>query len=401
MESSPAVRVLFISKPIVAPFHDGAKCLVRDIALSVTRVDPVLLSSREAPPIGESRRPPELVPLYAGAGSFAPALADNLRAAAWVLLRSRADVWHFVFAPNPRTSRAGAWLRRIRRVPVVQTIASPPRVFEDLDTLLFGDVVVAQSQWTRQRVLDAFERCGQRPPVIRVIPPPVPTELTRSPDRALAIRAQLGIPAEAPMFVYPGDLEVSQGARVTAELSRRLAARVPGAITVFAYRRKTPRADAIAAQLAAELDPACTRLIGEVPDVLDLIAGATAVVFPVDDLWGKVDLPIVLLEAMVLGVPVVALGQGPLLDLSFASLVPSLDIEAWVSTVAALAEDPAARQALCARQRRGVLERHARSVVASAYEDLYLALGEGLPLPTHAPEHVASVSEVMQPAPLD
>ena len=37
----------------------------------------------------------------------------------------------------------GAWLKRIRGVPVVQTIASPPRDFDKPQTLLFGDVVVA------------------------------------------------------------------------------------------------------------------------------------------------------------------------------------------------------------------------------------------------------------------
>src|SRR5690606_4769174 len=41
----PAVkpRVLFVSKPIVAPFHDGTKCLVRDIASHLSAVRPLVL----------------------------------------------------------------------------------------------------------------------------------------------------------------------------------------------------------------------------------------------------------------------------------------------------------------------------------------------------------------------
>src|SRR3712207_6253564 len=141
------MRVLFVSKPIAPPFHDGTKCLVRDIALNLTRVEPVWLSSRgsKANELSASVRS---VPVYSDAGSYTPAFAQSLRAAAWVLLRSDADVWHFVFAPNARTSRAGRLLKRARSVPVVQTIASPPRSFAAVDDLLFGDVIVAQSRWT-------------------------------------------------------------------------------------------------------------------------------------------------------------------------------------------------------------------------------------------------------------
>ncbi|HEY8945484.1 MAG TPA: hypothetical protein VIM73_14545, partial [Polyangiaceae bacterium] len=160
MEGSQPLRVLFVSKPIAPPFHDGTKCLVRDIASSVTRVQPVVLSTPDAPPLGSAQQ----VPIYGTSGAFTPALAQNLRAAAWVLLRSRADVWHFVFAPNSRTSRVGRFLRAARDVPVVQTIASPPRSFDDADALLFGDVVVAQSRWSMNQVVRAHERKNLSPP---------------------------------------------------------------------------------------------------------------------------------------------------------------------------------------------------------------------------------------------
>lgn len=365
------MRVLFVSKPVVPPFHDGTKCLVRDIALSLERVQPIVLSSKGAPSLGNV----ELVPVYDKPGGFAPGLAQNLRAAAWLLLQSRADVWHFVYAPNLRTSRVGRLLRAARAVPVVQTIASPPRAFDAIDALLFGDIIVAQSRWTHDQVIAAYRRKALKPPRILVIPPPVSLALSRSAEEAAAARASLGIPPDAPLFVYPGDLEVSSGARFTAELSARLAQAVPGAITVFAYRRKTGRAEGIAQRLRSQLDPASTRVAGSIADLLALVASAAAVVFPVDDLWGKVDLPIVLLEAMVLGIPVVALGSGPLADLDCATLVGTLDPDAWIEKITDLATNEVARDAACERQRLGVLERHSRSVVARAYEELYLELG--------------------------
>ena len=109
-------------------------------------------------------------------------------------------------------------------------------------------------------------------------------------------------------------------------------------------------------------------------NILALLAGAAAVVFPVDDLWGKVDLPIVLLEAMALGVPVIVLDRGPLQDLQGVLKVPSLDAASWLTQIASLLADSARCAALVANQRAALAERHAAAVVARAYEDLYLEL---------------------------
>lgn len=367
-------RVLFVSKPISPPFHDGTKCLVRDVSSNLQRVTAVVMTSSGNHAALDPARV-EQIPIYADSGSFTPSLRQNLRAAAWVLTRSRADVWHFVFAPNRRSSQVGRWLKRLRRIPVVQTIASPPRSFDAIDEGLFGDVVVAQSRWTRDRVVAAYAAKGLECPFpISVIPPPVPAALERSTDVQAKIRSQLEIPKDAEVFVYPGDLETSSGAEVTAKIAEKLHQSLPGAVLVIAYRNKTSRAADVARSLRARLDPRTTRLVSELPDVLGLIAGATGVLFPVDDLTGKVDLPIVLLEAMVLGVPVVVYAAGPLLDLEAAEQVPTLDADAWIACSARLAREPAARRACIERQRRAVQERYAAARVAALYEELYLEL---------------------------
>jgi phosphatidylinositol alpha-1,6-mannosyltransferase len=367
-------RVLFVSKPVAPPFHDGSKCLVRDVATHLQDITPVVMTSSDGAPLAANV---ELARVYTGTGHFHPGVRQNLRAAAWLLARAHADLWHFVFAPNPRTSRVGRVLSAVRRVPVVQTVASPPRRFEHVTELLFGQRVVAQSTWTRDELLAAYER--ERVPhgarrTISVIPPPVAPVFERSKDVALAARAALGIPHDAPLFVYPGDLEVSRGARTVAELVPELARSVPGCVVVFAYRAKSAAAPGIAAELERQLDGEHVRVTGEMPDVLALIASASAVLFPVDDLWGKVDLPIVLLESMALGVPVVALDHGPLRDLRGALLTPYGDNSAIVRAAGALTHDTAFREDLIARQRSAVREHYSAVQVSRAYERLYFEL---------------------------
>jgi phosphatidylinositol alpha-1,6-mannosyltransferase len=370
--------VLFISKPVAPPFHDGTKCLVRDVARHLTQVSATLMSTSVLPELDWAERGRiELAPVYTTAGEFSPGLSQNLRAASWVLLHSRSDVWHFVFAPNPRTGRMARVLRALRRVPVLQTVASPPREFRHMRRLLFGDVVVAQSDWTRRCIERAYAEedvpLAARPR-LAVIPPPVEPSIGRSAEQIARARSALAIPDSAPLFVYPGDLEVSGGAAAVAALVPELTRHLPESIVVFAYRAKTPRAPEIARRFERELPPKHVRITGELPDVLSLIAGATAVLFPVDDLRGKVDLPIVLLESMALGVPVVALNRGPLAELEGAVLTGGTQPPELLEPALRLASDRNFRQEVVERQRRAVSDHYASARVARAYERLYLEL---------------------------
>lgn len=379
------LRVLFVSKPIVAPFHDGTKCLVRDVALHLERAEAVVMSAPGAPPLesaldaelykpSDGHGPVRMAPVYAGAGSFAPALGDNIRAAAFLLARSRADVWHYVFAPNPRTSAVGRGIGRLRRVPVLQTVASAPRRFEGLGQLLFGQIVVAQSEWTRRHIVEAYEREGvaeARRPRLEVVPPPVGPLRPRSADALAASRRALDIPEGAPLFVYPGDLETSSGAEQVAAAVDPIVRELPDAVIVFAYREKTPEAPRLARALEQRLASPNVRFESELDDVLALIGSASAVLFPVDDLWGKVDLPIVLLESMSLGVPVVAIDYGPLAELDGTVRVPRDDSGALAQAAVELARDPGRRLAVAEAERAAVERRFRASAVAAAYESLY------------------------------
>jgi phosphatidylinositol alpha-1,6-mannosyltransferase len=257
----------------------------------------------------------------------------------------------------------------MRRVPVVQTVASPPASL--VESSFFGDIVVAQSRHTRDRIVAAFEH--GRAPRVEVIPPPVATVMPRNDEVLAELGRTLGLPEHGPVFVYPGDLEVSAGARTVADAVAPLRELFPTSITVFACRAKTERAPEIRRALASRLDPRAVRFVEQV-DLPALIQLASVIVFPVEDLRGKVDLPISLLEAMQLRVPVVAWNYGPLSDLEGAELIPPFDVRLLVDRVAHIVRDPAHRQAVIGAQRQAVASTYDASRIASAYESLYDAL---------------------------
>jgi phosphatidylinositol alpha-1,6-mannosyltransferase len=365
-------RVLFVSKPVVPPWHDGSKNLVRDIAAHLVRARPTVLTTPGPAPLGP-RVTAEAV--YRSPGRFAPGVAANARVLARLLTRDPHDLWHFFFAPNPASSFAARLARGCRRSlgwrgKVIQTVASAPRDFGGVSRLLFGDVVVALSEWTRAKLVGGGADASR----LRVIGPCAAAPEVPSTDRVRQQRNRHAL-GDARVVLYPGDYELSRGAATFTTSIATLARDVPDAVFVFACRAKTPRAGEARVELSATIEAAGlaqrVRHVGEVDDMAALLAASTVVAFPVDDLYGKVDLPLVLLEALALGVPLVLTRGGPLETITAARFVDQADAAGLAVALAGLlARDEDAR-ALAGRGKELYAKRFTPPVVAAQYDDLY------------------------------
>lgn len=348
--------VLLVSKPIAPPWNDSNKNLVRDLARAFARYTPRVMVPRGAPLPGV-----DSVGLYAGGGAYAPSRAANARVLAHLLSGPRADLWHFFFAPNPLTLRAGALASRLRRTPTVHTLASAPDNLEAVAPALFADRVVVLSTHTQSRLA----RVGVSSTVI----PPALGAVTITAEAIAKARARHELPPR--YALYAGDLEHSNG----ADTFLHAAARAPSLGWVVAARPKTARAaEALATlQARARAMGVSVRWLGELDDILAVVAGALVNTLVVDTLHAKMDYPLVLLEAMRLGVPVVvsrgsaaeALAEGG------ARVVDAGDAAGLAETAVALAEDDALRTKLGAEGAAWVAAHCDPSVVAAAYEAVY------------------------------
>jgi phosphatidylinositol alpha-1,6-mannosyltransferase len=175
--------------------------------------------------------------------------------------------------------------------------------------------------------------------------------------------------------VYPGDYEVSTGARTVADAVAAIVRKVPEAVVVFACRGKTgaaaPARERIAASLSAAGLAARTRHVNEVADMPALLAEARVVVFPVDDLYGKVDLPLVLLESLALGVPLVLARGGPLETIGAARFVEPQDSDKLAREVVRLLTSEGDVREMAERGRALYEARFRPAVVAAEYDQLY------------------------------
>lgn len=374
MQDNEAPRVLFVSKPMSPPFRDGSKCLVRDLCLNLSSFQLHLMSTRSG--AEQLRDKAKLHVVYGDSGKFSPGLRQNLQAFSWLLRSPRVEIWHSIFAPNPRASGALRALSRFKRTRVCQTVASPPREFKNPERLLFGEIVVVQSAWTKTRFLEAYRARDLTPPDMVEIPPPCPDVATPDPSQVENTRFELGVEPNDPLFVYPGDIEVSGAVSFLMIWASQLRQHIPRAKLVIAYRNKSPGTHAAAESFKKQVDPDVVLFREDVKDILSLLRAAQAVLFPVDDLYGKVDLPIVLLEAMKLGTPVLALDRGPLQSLKGAWLLEP-NHAAWLHAASAIVYDPAIRDQLRAKAEHAMLESYDARVVTRLYEEVYCRLLSG------------------------
>lgn len=356
--------VLFVSKPVEAPWNDSSKNLVRDVARHLERHRAHVMVRAGATALEGT----DAFRVYGrGAGGFGPPLLDNLRVLGALALERRADLWHFFFAPNPRSSAAARVVAKARRRPTVQTLCSAPAASVDLPRVLFADVNVVLSAHTEARLRAAGLEARRIPPAIPPLPVPSEEERRRTRD-------ELGLPP-APLVVYPGDLEFGGGGRRVLEA----AAALPDAHVVMACRTKTPRAVAVEAELRAWSEGALrgrVTWIGETPRIHALLGAADVVALPSETLYAKMDYPLVLLEAMSMARPVVVAEGTPAEELAYggAALAAAPEVDAVRAAMTALLDDAALAARVGAAGRDKVLREHDPRQMARAYEEVYDSL---------------------------
>lgn len=359
-------EILFVSKPIAPPWNDGTRNLVRDVAGAMTRHSPVLMGVSGAPQPSLGRGRVEEV-YDAGRGSFALGPAQMTRLAQRLALGPRGDLWHFFFTPSPRVVAFAKPLCALRGVRAIQTIPSAPRASgAGLAALVFAERAVVLSRASEARFLAA----GIAPERLRRVPPAVAVpEAVQDPRQT---RASLGLPATGALILYAGDLETGGGARRMIDALGATA----DATLVMACRAKTQSAAQAERALRRRAERAGVggrvRWVGETRLVHGLIAAATLVALPSVDLHAKVDLPLVLIEAMHLGRPVVVARGSSAEELADEGGARAVDAgpEALGESLRELLASADARSALGERARRAAA-RFSPSRVAAAYETIY------------------------------
>ena len=184
----------------------------------------------------------------------------------------------------------------VKQRRLVHTVASEPVG----RPTFFADTHLAVSQHTAERLRAAGAR-----DVHAVYPGIPPLESVPIPDRA-----RFGLPIGARLVLFAGDLSSGGGAEQLADAVLSTA----DTVLVLACRPKGAGWATTEARLRARLGSRGV-FVGVVDSMPTLLASVDLVAMPATSLAGKVDLPLVLLEAMQLGRPVLVTAGGPLVEL--------------------------------------------------------------------------------------
>jgi phosphatidylinositol alpha-1,6-mannosyltransferase len=359
-------EILLVSKPLAPPWNDSGKVYVRDLALALPR-----RRFRALVPKGTTFDAPHVSsePLYGDAGTYSPGLSQNARVLLRLLKPDRSiGLFHFFFAPNPKSSYAARAACFVTRKPSVQTVLSAPTSFAKAPSWLFGDRVVVLSEHTKaQLATHGFDGAIRIYPGVRIEPPV-------SLDRRAAVRRALDLES-GPIVLYPGDLEHSEAARTVVVAAHEILRAVPKAQVVLACRPKTPQAAVVETRLREIVhgEPR-VRFAGEVDDMRALLATSAVVVLPAETTYAKSDLPLVLLEALAEGVPIIVADRPPIVEVLQGDVglrVPPAAPGALAAAVRALLADDVRRTSL-GRSARTVAEAcFSAETMARAYDRVY------------------------------
>lgn len=231
-----------------------------------------------------------------------------------------------------------------------------------LDRFTFTTVACAESQ---RPVLEAE---GVSPARIVCIPNGVPIAAMRAQAAASPGRAALGLPPSGPLVLQVGVLRPEKNQRGALELFGRVREAVPEAQLVLVG--DGPLRGAVEARAAALGAAGWAHFLGHRDDVPALLAEAALALLP-----STADaMPMVVLESMALGVPVVASEVGDVRRvLGDAGLYAAPgDGEGLAAHCVALLREPALRERLRERALARV-ERYDFAAMVTAYEDLFEA----------------------------
>jgi glycosyltransferase involved in cell wall biosynthesis len=364
-----ALRVLLAgSVPLAAPWNGADKNLARLLVehdLTSSYIVHTSVGERFARRDGlravRSRRARDM-----------PTARQRVASAAFVALHGHeADLVHLVatlHSPSRGVAAAVAGWSRIARRPLLHTIPSLGEDRVDRSRLPSANIVVV-SEHSRAALL----RAGV-PTVHRIHPPLAPRTVHAAGIAAGRARHRLGCRAILCATHYGDDNGIAELLRAFAGLTDD----VPEGQLVLACRRHPWQDEAVE---AARLEEAArshgvgdrVRVVTRVPDMAELIAACAITVLVPHRLHAKMDLPLIVLESLMLERPVIVSDRPPIAEalLGGGIAVPPGNVEALRAALAQLLTDDDLRRRLAATGAEQVRRLCAPERVVAAYHAIY------------------------------
>ena len=248
-------------------------------------------------------------------------------------------------------------------------------------SLMRIDRIVAISGNVKQTFIDA----GIKPSRIRVIPPSLDTERFGIHADGIDVRKKLGLGIEEKVILFVGNLTQTKGLDLLLVAFKNLSSVYPRLRLVYTVEKGsaiTNEREGVIGDLIRRLDISDKIVeLGFVDDMPSLMAACDVFVLPYRNTDGPSDYSIAMLEAMLVGRPVVAtrVGANPeiIRDGETGILVEEDNVEALVRGIVEVLDNPVNAKAMGETGRHVVKERFDAAEIACKFEKLYCEVLKG------------------------
>ena len=369
-------RVLLVTRPLVPPWDEASKNFAYFLAKSIRdpEIEFHLLTDHES--LAEMGENVVSHPIYQS-GDFD--FFAKMRLIAFLAHKGNAfDVVHFLFTPTPLNSSFLKMLFR-NHPHTIQTIATLREErwgIPEWKRMCFATRLITYTEHSRKML----EEAGYRN--VETISPGIDLErFSPGPKDAVMLRALTLTPSDF-VVSYAGEYARLGATDMIADmLIEKLRGRDPSSERfrfLFALRVKNQADREKKESIRKKFEEAgildFIRWSDTVSDMPALYRVADIVTFPVHDLFGKFDVPLVILEAYASGKPVILSDLPRFSEFSnpeICATIPRGDGEAFWNMIERLRHDPEKRNALSNHARAFVENSFNLSETAEKYRQLY------------------------------
>jgi glycosyltransferase involved in cell wall biosynthesis len=360
------MKIRIISRPIAPPWDSGSMNMAYGVGICLSEIQHTVYM-----PVVQGFHPPAenviAEPVYT---KRIFGLGQKVRLMGHLLAAQPADVVHFFLGVTPVTAAVLSTVVKIRRTPAVLTLTHVPK--QGRQPAAFGQRIVTYSVYLARLLQQSgFEGVVHIPPGVdeQIFHPCVDG------DRAGRV---LHIPSDVPVVLYGGECGRSATLETLLKALSICLSNHSRAYFVLACRTRSKYEQARMRELIQQLQnvPWGRNVIvrGQISDMRSLIARANVCILPLRHTYGKVDVPLFLLEAMAMAKPIVITDIAPLNELLEEPVGLAVPVGDEVALAQAIERMLVEGESYGARGRQLVERRYTLRQTTRRYERLYAEL---------------------------
>lgn len=298
-------KILLVTRPICPPWDEGSKNFAYYLAKNASDFEFHLLTNSKC----KLDNLPDNVkqdPIYT---SSTFNLSQKIRSLLYqILFRKSFDIAHYFFTPATLNNFCIKYFIKNRRTKTIQTIAALREDLfsdEDIKKLMFADLLIAYSQHAKNKLEKmGFKNAEQ-------IYPGIDLNLYSPAQKNFSLMAQLGISQNDFVVIYPGEFtrlgKIDNLINKIIEHSSMLEEKKIKFILAFRVKNKIDFEKKENIKIILKEKKLESHII--LPDTFTTMEKvynlADAVIFPVENMNGKFDVPLAVIEAMACAKPVI------------------------------------------------------------------------------------------------